>query len=91
VPPGSTELPDAPPGNVRLVMPAAATLQALQAAAASGRRAETSLLASIAAGETPLGELHPTGVAVIVRALRQIGEDHAARLFAIEVAIAYGL
>ena len=91
VPPGSTELPDAPPANIRLVTPAAATLQALQAAAAGGRRAETSLLASIAAGETPLGELHPAGVGAIVQALRQVGEDHAARLFAIEVAIAYGL
>ena len=31
------------------------------------------------------------GVAAIVRALRQAGEDHAARLFAIETAMAYGL
>jgi hypothetical protein len=49
------------------------------------------LLASIAAGEIALNELHPAGVAAIVRALRQVGEDHAARLFAIETAIAYGL
>ena len=91
VPPGSTDLPEAPPGNVRLVMPPAATLQALQSAAAGRRRAETSLLASIAAGETPLNELHPAAVAAIVRALRQVGEDHAGRLFAIETAIAYGL
>jgi hypothetical protein len=49
------------------------------------------LLASIAAGETPLNELHPAAVAAIVRALRQVGEDHAGRLFAIETAIAYGL
>src|SRR5262252_2205902 len=91
VPPGSTELPEAAPANARLVMPPAATLQALQAAAAGRRRAETSLLASIAAGETPLGELHPAAIAAIVSALRQVGEDHAARLFAIETAIAYGL
>lgn len=91
VPPGSTALPESPPGNVRLVMPAAATLQALEAAAAGRRRAEAALLASIAAGETPLGELHPAGVAAIVRALRAVGDDHAARLFAIEVAIAHGL
>jgi hypothetical protein len=91
VPAGSTQLPDQPPANVRLVMPAAATLQALQAAAAGRRVAETALLASIAAGETPLAELHPAGVAAIVRALRAVGEDHAARLFATEVAIAYGL
>ncbi len=91
VPPGSTSLPEAPPANVRLVMPPAATLQALQSAGAGRRRAEASLLASIAAGETPLNELHPAGVAAIVRALRQVGEDHAGRLFAIETAIAYGL
>jgi len=91
VPQSSTDLPEAPPGNVRLIMPPAATLQALQAAAAGRRRAETALLASIAAGETPLNELHPAAVAAIVRALRQVGEDHAGRLFAIETAIAYGL
>ena len=91
VPPRSTDLPEAPPGNMRLVMPSAATLQALQSAAAGRRRAETALLASIAAGETPLNELHPAAVAAIVRALRQVGEDHAGRLFAIETAIAYGL
>ncbi len=91
VPRGSTQLPEAPPANVRLVMPPAATLQPLQAASAGRRRAEASLLASIAAGETPLDELHPAAVAAIVRALRQVGEDHAARLFAIETAIAYGL
>src|SRR5262249_54477282 len=91
MPPGSTELPESAPANVRLVMPPAATLQALQAAAAGRRRAETALLASIAAGDTPLAELHPAGVSTIVRALRQVGEDHPARLFAIEPAIAYGL
>jgi acyl-CoA reductase-like NAD-dependent aldehyde dehydrogenase len=91
VPPGSTTLPEAPPTNVRLIMPPAVTLQALQAAAAGRRRAEASLLASIAAAETPLAELHPTAVAAIVRALRQVGEDHAGRLFAIETAIAHGL
>ena len=91
MPPGSTQLPEAPPANVRLVMPPAATMQALQAAGAGRRRAEASLLGSIAAGETPLGELHPAAVGAIVQALRQVGEDHAARLFAIETAIAYGL
>jgi hypothetical protein len=91
VPAGSTDLPDAPPAGFRLIMPAAATLQALQAAGAGRCRAEASLLASIAAGETPLADLHPSGVAAIVRALRMAGEDHAARLFAIETAMAYGL
>jgi hypothetical protein len=91
VSPGSTNLPEAAPANARLIMPSAATMQALQAAAAGRRRAETSLLASIAAGETPLNELHPAAVAAIVRALRQIGEDYTGRLFAIETAIAYGL
>jgi hypothetical protein len=91
VPPQSTDLPEAPPAGARLVMPPAATLQALQSAAAGRRRAETALLASIAAAETPLSELHPAAVAAIVRALRQVGEDHAGRLFAIETAIAYGL
>lgn len=91
VPPRSTVLPETPPGGARLAMPAAATLQALQAAAADRRRAEAALLASIAIGETPLIELHPAAVGTIVRALRDAGEDHAARLFAIEIAIAHGL
>jgi hypothetical protein len=77
--------------GTRLVMAPAATLQALRSAGAGGRRAEASLLGSIAAGETPLAELHPASVAAIVRTVRQAGEDHAARLFAIETAIAYGL
>lgn len=91
VPTGTTDLPETSPANARLVMPAAATLQSMTAAAAGRRRAETALLASIAAGESPLNELHPAGIAEIVRALRQVGEDHTARLFAIETAIAYGL
>ena len=46
-----------------------------------------------AAGAVSLGQADgPTGgVAAIVRALRQAGEDHAARLFGIETAMAYGL
>ena len=91
VPPGTTALPEQPSGNVHLIMPSAENLQALAAAAAGRRRAETALLASIAAGETPLDELHPAGIAAIVKALRQVGEENAARLFAIETAIAYGL
>jgi hypothetical protein len=91
VPTGTTNLPETPPGNVRLTMPPAAALQALVNAAAGRRRAETALLASIAAAETPLNDLHPAGIAAIVQALRQVGEDHAARLFAIETAIANGL
>ncbi len=63
----------------------------LATSAAGRRRAETALLASIAAAETPLGELHPVGIAAIVRALLQVGEGDAGRLFAIETAIAYGL
>ncbi len=73
LPPRSTDLPEAAPGNARLVMPNAATLQALATSAAARRRAETALLASIAAAETPLGELHPAGIAAIVRALLQVG------------------
>ena len=46
---------------------------------------------TLSTGETPLVELHPAAVGAIVRALRQVGEDHAARLFAVEVAIAHGL
>jgi hypothetical protein len=49
------------------------------------------LLAPIAAGETPLSELHPAAIATIVQALRHVGEDFSARLFAMETAIAYGL
>ena len=85
-----TDLPEVPPA-VRLVSPPAATLQAMQAAAAANRRAETSLLAATATAETPLVDLHPAAVGAIVRALRDVGEDHTARLFAIEVAIAHGL
>jgi len=91
MPPGSTTLPETPPGNVRLVSPPAATLQALQAAAAGHRHAEAALLASVAVGETPLADLHPAAVAAIVSALRSVGEDAPARLFAIETAIAHGL
>ena len=65
--------------------------QALQAAAAGRRHAEVALLASVAVGETPLAELHPAAVAAIVSALRSVGEDAPARLFAIETAIAHGL
>jgi hypothetical protein len=91
LPAGATMLPAAPPPGARLLSPAAAGLQALQAAAAVRRRAETALLASTALGETGLAELHPAAVGQIVRGVREAGEDHAARLFAIEVAIAYGL
>ena len=86
-----TDLPETPPSGVRLVMPPAATLSALQSAGAGHRRAEASLLAAIAIGETPLIELHPAAVGIIVRSLREAGEDEAARLFAIETAIAHGL
>lgn len=91
MPKGATALPEAPPGNVRLVSPPAATLQALQAAANSKRHAETALLASIALGDATLTDIHPAAVAAIVEALRAVGEDAAARLFAIETAIAQGL
>jgi hypothetical protein len=91
MPKGATTLPEAPPGNVRLVSPPAATLQALQAAANGHRHAETALLASIALGDTNLTEIHPAAVATIVQSLRAAGEDASARLFAIETAIAYGL
>jgi len=91
MPAGGTDLPETPPPGARLVMPQAATLQALQAAGAAHRRAEAALLASIAIGEMPLIELHPNAVGIIVRALREAGEDEAARLFAIETAIAHGL
>ncbi|MBV8391565.1 MAG: hypothetical protein JOY81_00130 [Alphaproteobacteria bacterium] len=91
VPPQSTALPEKPAGEGRLVMPPAATLRALEAAGAARRLAETALLASDAIGETPLTELHPAAVGLIVRNLRAAGEDAAARLFAIETAIAHGL
>jgi hypothetical protein len=90
VPPGTTQLPEQPTG-ARLVSPPAATLQALQSAASAHRRAETALLAALALGELPLDSLHPASVGIIVRSLRAIGEDEAARQFAMEVAIAAGL
>jgi hypothetical protein len=91
LPPGSTDLPEKPPADARLVMPPAVTLQALQAAGSARRHAETAILASDAIGETPLPELHPAAVGMIVSNLRAAGEDAAARLFAIETAIAHGL
>lgn len=91
VPPRSTDLPETPPADARLVMPSTATLNALQAAGAARHRAETALLVSDAVAETPLVELHPAAVGLIVRSLRAAGEDAAARLFAIEIAIAHGL
>jgi hypothetical protein len=91
VPARSTDLPEVSPPGVRLVMPPAATLQALQAAGSARRRAEASLLAANAVGQTPLTELHPSAVGAIVRSLIAAGEGQAARLFAIEAAIAHGL
>jgi hypothetical protein len=91
VPPHSTDLPETPPPGARLVTPPVVTLKALQAAGAAHRRAEAALLASDAIGETALTELHPAAVGIIVRALREAGEGAAARLFAIETAIAHGL
>lgn len=90
IPAKATTLPETP-GNARLVSPAPATMQALQASAAGRRRAETALLASVAIGETPLVDLHPAAVGAIVQALRQAGEEYTGRLFAVEVAIAHGL
>jgi hypothetical protein len=89
--PGTTALPETPPPGVRLVMPPAVTLKALRAAGAAHRHAEASLLASDAIGEIPLTVLHPAAVGVNVQALREAGESTAARLFAIETAIAHGL
>lgn len=91
IPARGTELPEAPPANARLVSLPPATLQALQSAGQGRRRAEAALLATAAVGETPLVDLHPASVGAIVRALREVGEDQAARLFAIETAIAHGL
>jgi hypothetical protein len=91
VPPGSTVLPEHPPGDARLVTPAAATMKELQEAAVQKHHAEAALLASDAIGEIPLTELPPSAVGLIVRSLRATGEDAAARLFAIETAIAHGL
>jgi hypothetical protein len=91
LPAGTTALPEVAPAGMRAFSPPAATLQALQVAAAGRRRAETALLGSIAIGETALTALHPAAIATIVRAVREAGEDQAARLFAIEVAIAHGL
>jgi hypothetical protein len=88
VPQGATMLPEQVAGGRPV---AAATLQALQSSATGRRRAETALLASLALGESSLGDLAPSSAGYIVRCLRAVGEDEAARLFAIEVAIAYGL
>jgi hypothetical protein len=91
VPKGSTSLPETMPGGGRFVTAAPATVQSLQVAGNGRRRAEASLLAPIATGEAALTELHPTLVSAIIVALRQVGEDNAGRLFAIEIAIAHGM
>ena len=88
VPAGSTSLPEQAAGGRPVSNQA---LQALQSSANGHRRAETALLASLAVGESSLGDLAPSSAGYIVRCLRAVGEDEAARLFAIEVAIAYGL
>lgn len=88
--PKATQLPEAPP-PVRLISPSPLTLSAMQSAADGGRRAEAALLAATAIADTSLTDLHPASVGAIVRALREAGEDQAARLFAIEIAIAHGL
>jgi hypothetical protein len=85
--PGTTLLPEQARGGRPID---AATVQALQSAEGR-RRAETALLASVAVGEAPLEGLAPSAAGRIVRYLRSVGEGEAARLFAIEVAIAYGL
>ena len=84
-------LPETMPGGGRFVTAAPATVQSLQVAGNGRRRAEASLLAPIATGEAALTELHPTLVSAIIVALRQVGEDNAGRLFAIEIAIAHGM
>jgi hypothetical protein len=88
IPAGTTRLPEQAGGGRPV---ANQTLQALQSSANGHRRAETALLASVALGEAGLGDLAPSSAGYIVRCLRAVGEDEAARLFAIEVAIAYGL
>jgi hypothetical protein len=88
IPSGATKVPEQVAGGRPV---AAQTLQALHAAANGRRRAETALLASLALGESSLGDLAPSSAGYIVRCLRAVGEDEAARLFAIEVAIAHGL
>jgi len=89
--PSGIDLPETPPPGARLFSPPPGTMQALQAAASGRRRAEVALLAPIAVGETSLVDLQPAAIGTIVRALRQIGEDETARLFAVETAIAHGL
>jgi len=48
------------------------------------------LRASLLLSAAALG-LGSVAIGAIVRALRQVGEDHAGRLFAVETAIAHGL
>ena len=88
IPAGTTKLPEQAAGGRPV---SNQILQALQSAANGRRRAETALLASLALGESSLGDLAPSSAGYIVRCLRAVSEDEAARLFAIEVAIAQGL
>ncbi len=60
-------------------------LRVLKNAAEKRHFAETVLLASWALGDTPLQHINPQDIAVIVRAMNEIGQTKTGRLFATEV------
>ena len=60
-------------------------LRALNAAVEKRRVAEAILLASWALGDIPLQDINPQDVAVIVKAMNDIGQIRTGRLFATEV------
>jgi hypothetical protein len=71
--------------------PPAGLLDRLAVAADQRRVAETVALICIVAGEQPLTALSPDTIGAIIASLRRLGMPGAARRFAVEVALAYGM
>lgn len=71
--------------------PPAGVLDRLALAAEQRRIAEAVALICIAAGEQPLTSLSPAALSSIISRLRLLGMEDAARRFAVEVALAYGM
>ena len=82
-------LPDA--AAERQVMPDAALLLALRAAAGAGRRGETLLLALSLLGRVAPVDLHPVAFGDLLAALAEIGLRDEARALAVEAAVAQGI
>jgi hypothetical protein len=81
-----------PPAIVNgFAKPPAGLINRLAVAADQRRVAETVALICAAADEQPLTALAPDTIGAIISGLRRLGMDDAARRFAVEVALAYGM